>query len=205
MRNITGCYDAGVCAAEVFDISPYVVALTESLLPDPLSYQLPRKYKIAFSGCSRDCAGATVNDLGFIAKTRNGSLGFAVYVGGGMGADSRVGQLFEPFVPADQIHLVAEAVKRVFDQHGNRKNRNKARLRFLIEQIGLPRFRELYEREWDGLRAAQPEGLQVLAPFRSCRWRQLPSRLRLLRATPRGANGIWSRNGKTGISWSRSR
>ena len=83
---------------------------------------------------------------------RKRSLGFAVYVGGGMGADSRVGQLFEPFVPADQIHLVAEAVKRVFDQHGNRKNRNKARLRFLIEQIGLPRFRELYERELDLLR-----------------------------------------------------
>ncbi len=161
VRNITGCADAGVCAAEVFDVSPYVVAMTEALLPDPLSYQLPRKYKLAFSGCARDCAGATVNDLGFIAKKLNGIPGFAVYVGGGMGADSRVGQLFEPFVPAGQIHLVAEAVKRVFDQHGNRKNRNRARLRFLIEQIGWLRFRELYQLEFEGLRPAQQEGLQV--------------------------------------------
>ena len=103
VRNITGCGDAGVCPAEAFDISPYVIALTESLLPDPLSYQLPRKYKLAFSGCSRDCAGATVNDLGFLAKLHNGVRGFAVYVGGGMGADSRVGQLFEPFVPVERI------------------------------------------------------------------------------------------------------
>lgn len=164
VRNITGCCDAGICPDEVFDVSPHVVALTESLLPDPLSYQLPRKYKLAFSGCSRDCAGATVNDLGFIAKTKNGEAGFSVHVAGGMGLESRTATLFEEFVPAAGIHEVAEAVKRVFDQHGNRKNRNKARLRFLIEQIGLPRFRELYEHELNKLRTSRPE-FAVLREF----------------------------------------
>ncbi len=164
VRNITACYDAGVCAREAFDVTPYAVALTEFLLPDPLSFQLPRKYKIAFSGCTRDCAGATVNDLGFIAKGGGNQPGFAVYVGGGMGAHSRVADLFQEFVPAAEIHLVAEAVKRVFDQHGNRKNKHRARLRFLIERIGLERFRKLFQSQLTQLRQAGVANLQVRGP-----------------------------------------
>lgn len=161
VRNITTCFDAGVCAREEFDVSPYAIALTEFLLPDPLSFQLPRKYKIAFAGCSKDCPGATVNDLGLIAKRRGDELGFAAYVAGGMGAISRVAHPFEEFVPAGEIHRVAEAIKRVFDQHGNRKNKNRARLRFLVEEIGLPRFRDLYEVELARLRKAEVPPLHV--------------------------------------------
>jgi sulfite reductase (ferredoxin) len=175
VRNITGCHDAGVCPEEVFDPSPYAVAVTEHLLPDPLSYQLPRKYKIAFSGCAKDCAGATVNDVGFVASQHGDTPGFTVYVGGGMGAISRVGEILEEFIPADEAHLTAEAVKRVFDQHGNRRNRHHARIRFLIEDIGLPRFRELYSAELQALRAAGAAKLTV---------RQLPSP-----ACGRGAGG----------------
>ncbi|GAG34337.1 unnamed protein product, partial [marine sediment metagenome] len=109
VRNITSCYDAGVCTTEVFDVSSYAVALTEFMLADPLSFELPRKYKIAFSGCSRDCAGATVSDVGFIAKRQNGKQGFSAYAGGGMGAYSKVGDLLEEFVPDGEVHLVAEA------------------------------------------------------------------------------------------------
>ncbi len=156
VRNITACYDSGVCRMEVFDVSPYAVALTEFLLSDSLSYELPRKYKIAFSGCSKDCAGATANDLGFIAKRSGDVSGFTVYVGGGMGAYSRVADPLEQFVPASEFYLLAEAVKRVFDKHGNRKNKHKARLRFLIEQIGFEAFQRLYEVELTKLRAAPP-------------------------------------------------
>jgi sulfite reductase (ferredoxin) len=167
VRNICGCPDAGVCPNEVLDVTAYVVALTEFLLPDPLSYNLPRKYKIAFVGCSGDCPGVAVNDLGFVARRCDGTPGFGVYVGGGMGAKSRVADLLHEFVPASEVHYVAEAVKRVFDRHGNRKNRHRARLRFLIEQIGLQRFRELYEAELAGLRKS---GLPEL------RLRELPRR-----------------------------
>ncbi|GAB4289210.1 MAG: hypothetical protein Kow0090_01840 [Myxococcota bacterium] len=152
VRNITACYDAGVCNKEAFDTSPYSAALTEFLLSDPLSYQLPRKYKIAFSACGDDCGGVMVNDLGFIAKKRGDEEGFAAYAGGGMGAVSRVANLLEEFIPAGEIHLVAEAVKRVFDKHGNRKNKHKARLRFLIDKIGFERFRGLYAAELSELR-----------------------------------------------------
>lgn len=156
VRNVTACPHAGVCPKEAFDVAPHAIAVTEFLLPDPLSYQLPRKYKLAFSGCGDDCAGATVNDVGFIAKARDGQQGFAVHVGGGMGASSRVADLLEEFIPTSEICLVAEAVKRVFDQHGNRKNKHKARLRFLIGQIGLAAFRQLYEKELAALRQSPP-------------------------------------------------
>ena len=106
VRNVTGCFDAGVCADEVFDPTPWLIAVTEFLLPDPLSYQLPRKYKLAFSGCGKDCAGATVNDLGFVAMRRDGAKGFAVYVGGGMGAMLRVGNLLEEFLPAEDWRIL---------------------------------------------------------------------------------------------------
>ncbi len=144
VRNITACPLAGVCDKERFDVAPDAVALTEHLIDDPSSYRMPRKLKIAFSGCPDDCAAALVNDLGFIARSRNGQRGYAVYVGGGMGAHCRIGELLEPFVPADRIHHVAQAVKRVFDLQGNRRNRKKARLRHLIEDIGLEQFRDLY-------------------------------------------------------------
>ena len=154
VRNITACAAAGVCPDERFDVSAFPAALTEFLLPDPLSYQLPRKYKIAFSGCPKDCAAATVNDVGFIAARHNGTDGFAVYVAGGLGARSRVADLLEPFVPADRAHVVAEAVKRVFDKHGNRKNRHEARLRFLAEKIGIEKLRGLYRAEVEAVSAS---------------------------------------------------
>lgn len=156
VRNITACYDSGVCREEVFDVAPHAVALTEFLLSDQLSYELPRKYKIAFSGCGRDCAGATANDLGFIAKRRGNLPGFTVYVGGGMGAHSRVADLLDEFVPASEFCHIAEAVKRVFDRHGNRRNKHKARLRFLMEQIGFEAFQRLYKAELTKLQKASP-------------------------------------------------
>ena len=70
VRNVTAFFDSGVCPHELFDVVPYAVALTERLTPDLLSFRLPRKYKIAFAACARDCPGATVNDVGFIAAKK---------------------------------------------------------------------------------------------------------------------------------------
>ncbi len=161
VRNVTGCPLAGVCAQELFDVVPYAAAVTEFLLVDPISFQLPRKYKIGFAGCARDCLGVRANDLGFVARRRNGRLGFAVYAGGGMGARSRLGELLEEFIPADQVHLVAEAVKRVFDAHGNRKNKHQARLRFFVEKAGFEAFAALYREKLEELRSSGITPLQV--------------------------------------------
>ena len=164
LRNITACVDTGVCKDELFDVAPYAIATTERLLDDPISLQLPRKYKIAFAACDRDCSGATIHDAGFIARRQNDVDGFAVYVAGGMGGKSRVSTLLHDFIPASEAISVAEAIKRVFDKNGDRKNKHMARLRFLIEKIGQDGFRALYETELAEVRAANPAPPE-LRPF----------------------------------------
>jgi sulfite reductase (ferredoxin) len=161
VRNLVACPDSAVCSDAVFDVEPRAIAITERLLADPLSLQLPRKYKIAFAACEKDCCGATVQDLGFIARKQNGADGFAVYVAGGMGGKSRLGSLLHDYIPAADALLVAEAVKRVFDKNGDRKNKHLARLRFLVEKTGFAKFRELYAAELAALRAAQPATLTL--------------------------------------------
>ncbi len=131
VRNIILSPDAGVSPDEAFDPSPYTFALTSFLIAQPNSWALPRKFKIAFSNSAKDSAYAQFNDLGFVATVQDGVLGFRVYVAGGMGTKPEVGHLLHEFIPADDVYLVAEATKRVFDKHGNRKNKNAARLRFL--------------------------------------------------------------------------
>jgi sulfite reductase (ferredoxin) len=149
VRNILVSPGAGVDPDEVFDPSPYAFALTTRLIAEADSWMLPRKFKIAFSNSDADTSYARFNDLGFIAQLRNGdgAKGFRVYVAGGLGTKPQVGHLLHDFIPPDDVYAVTTAVKRLFDQHGNRKNRNAARLRFLWTSLGAPRFRQLYEEQ----------------------------------------------------------
>jgi sulfite reductase (ferredoxin) len=153
VRNIILSPTAGIDKDEAFDPSPYAFALTTRLIAEADSWNLPRKLKIAFSNTSADTAFAQFTDIGFIAAIREGAKGFKVYVAGGFGAQSAVGHLLHPFIPADEAYIVAESVKRLFDQHGNRKNRNAARIRFLWEQLGEDRFRDLYQAEFAAISA----------------------------------------------------
>jgi sulfite reductase (ferredoxin) len=161
VRNITVSVDSGVAPDEVFDVSPYAFALTSRLISEPDSWLLPRKYKIAFSNSPQDTARAAVNDLGFIAKIQQGVKGFEVYVAGGMGTNPQVGHRLHEFVPASEVYVIAEAVKHLFDKHGNRKNRYAARLRFLWNTLGETRFRELYQQEVDALLQKKVDPLQL--------------------------------------------
>jgi sulfite reductase (ferredoxin) len=108
---------------------------------------LPRKFKISFSGSKRDRALATVNDLGFIAKKREGKEGFAVYIAGGMGRRSRVGQKLYNFIGGSEVYNIVKAAKNLFDRYGNRRNKHAARLRFLLERLGKEQFVEKFEEE----------------------------------------------------------
>ncbi|GHU19126.1 hypothetical protein FACS189475_05790 [Betaproteobacteria bacterium] len=143
VRNITADPFAGVADDEVFDVTPHALALTSKMLAQKDSYALPRKYKIAFSGSDADRGGATYIDVGFIARIKDGRRGFRVYVAGGMGANFRLGDEFTDFLPEEEIFLLAQAIKEVFDAKGNRKNKHAARLRFLVAELGLEVFREL--------------------------------------------------------------
>ncbi|MHC4527946.1 MAG: sulfurtransferase TusA family protein, partial [Planctomycetota bacterium] len=147
VRNVTACPRAGVCPKEEFDVAPYAIAAAEYLLQFKSSYNLPRKYKIVFSGCSDDCAFASVADLAFFAHCQNGVKGFAAYAGGGLGQNPEVGVKIEEFVPGDEIFEVAEAIKRFFDKHGDRTNKHQARLRYVLKRMGEQEFVKEYSRE----------------------------------------------------------
>jgi sulfite reductase (ferredoxin) len=161
VRNVTACQRAGVCPAEVFDVAPYSIAAAEYLLQDRSSFNLPRKYKIVFSGCPSDCAFASVADLGFFAKIKDGQKGFEVYAGGGLGGSPRTAVKIEDFIADDQVCEVSETIKRLFDKHGDRSNRNRARLRYVLDRLGEEEFVKLYKQfkqqvQTDGLTGEKP-------------------------------------------------
>ncbi|MGA9113231.1 MAG: nitrite/sulfite reductase [Candidatus Dormiibacterota bacterium] len=134
VRNITGCPLAGACGTEAFDITPYAQAATELFLRNPICQNLPRKFKIAFSGCESDCGLGAMHDIGAVARVRDGERGFRVWVGGGLGNSPRPATLLYDFLPVRQFFLVIEAVIRIFDAEGPRKNRNRARIKFLFDR-----------------------------------------------------------------------
>src|SRR5215467_14142664 len=154
VRNVTACPYAGVCTDEAFDVTPYARALAKFLLGHPDCQNFGRKFKPAFSGCAQHACGLTgLHDLGLIAKRRvnettgREELGFEMYVGGGLGAVPYQAKLFDEFVPPEELLPLAQAIARVFARHGEKKNRNRARIKFLIQDIGIEKFRELVRQE----------------------------------------------------------
>ena len=146
VRNIMASEDAGISKDEIFDVTPYALALTNTLIAESDSWSLPRKYKIALAGNDADNANATFSDLGLIATIRNGEKGFKVYIGGGLGSKPTAGFKLSDFVPATDIFYVAEALKILFSEHGNRRNRHKARIRYIFYKLGEERvFEHFYE------------------------------------------------------------
>src|ERR1700692_4176733 len=148
VRNVTACPYAGVCPDEVFDVTPYSKALSKFLLGHPDCQNFGRKFKHSFSGCAQYACGlAKMHDMGMIAATRteNGKekRGFETYVGGGLGAVPYQATLFDTFVPPEQLLPLAPAIARVFAARGEKKNRSRARIKFLIQDLGIEKFKEL--------------------------------------------------------------
>lgn len=145
VRNITASEDAGINPNEPFDVSPYAQAMFSYFLRRPFANELGRKFKIAFSSDESDSALTYIHDLGFIPKINNHVKGFKVLIGGGLGAQPFHAQTAKEFLPANEIIAFTEKVIRVFDEYGERTNRHKARLKYLIDKIGLDVFLEYVE------------------------------------------------------------
>ena len=149
VRNVTGCPLAGICPGEVFDVTPYALGVSRYLLRHPEFHDLPRKFKIAFSGCEDDgdCAVAGIHDVGLIAQVSgsNGTAhrGFKVLVGGGLGSLPTEASLLTDFLPEEELLPTIEAILRVFVETGNRKNKFKARMKFVLRDKGIEQFRHL--------------------------------------------------------------
>ena len=148
VRNVTGCPLAGVCADEPFDVTPYAAAYSRYFVRHPYTQALPRKWKTAFSGCEKDCAITAIHDMGFIPKVRGGEKGFQLLIGGGTSIMPRIADTLYDFVTADEYLKVTEAAIRIFHRSDElRKNRMKARIKFLIDRIGIDDFRKMVEEE----------------------------------------------------------
>jgi sulfite reductase beta subunit-like hemoprotein len=149
VRNVTACPVAGICPGEAFDVTPYALGVSRYLLRHPEFHDLPRKFKIAFSGCENDgdCGVAGIHDVGLIARVRgsNGTShrGFKVLVGGGLGSLPTEAAVFSDFLPEEELVPTIEAILRVFSETGNRKNKFKARLKFVLRDKGIDEFRRL--------------------------------------------------------------
>jgi len=160
IRNVTASPCAGTCVHEPFDVLPYALAINDYFLFHPLNITLPRKFKPAFSGCPDDEAQGVLNDLAFYARLEDGNRGFRVLAGGGLGAAPHLAIPLRDFLPAENTLAYAEAVVRIQHRYGERKNRHKARLKFLVQRMGQERFRALVEAEFEKIQGEQGEELR---------------------------------------------
>jgi sulfite reductase (ferredoxin) len=147
VRNVTASETAGIDVKEPFDVSPYADAVFKFFLRNSICQEMGRKFKVSFSATDEDTGLSYMHDLGFIAKIKGGVKGFKVMLGGGLGSQPRHADLFYEFLTSDKIIPLMEGVLRVFDRYGERKSRAKARLKFLLKDIGLDAFKVLVEEE----------------------------------------------------------
>jgi sulfite reductase (ferredoxin) len=186
VRNVTACPLAGVCRTQTFDVTPYADALMKFLLGHPDTMEFGRKFKPAFSGCAHEACGLVkMHDGGYVAKIEEidgvARRGFEVVVGGGLGAVPHQAKVLYDFLPVEEMLPVAQAVSKVFGRLGEKKNRQHARIKFLVKKLGIEEFKRLVEEErakltcdprWTSLiedanrmdeAAARPTGLVPLA------------------------------------------
>ncbi len=147
VRNVTGCPYMGVCPDEPFDVTPYARALSRFLLGHPDAQNFGRKFKPTFSGCAQHACGlAAMHDLGYTAVTRmvdgREQRGFRFVVGGGLGAVPYQAKLFDEFLSPEEMLPVAQAIARIFGKFGEKQNRARARMKFLVQQWGIGKFKQ---------------------------------------------------------------
>jgi len=142
VRNVTASIFAGIDPQEPFDVTPFAEAFFTHFLRNPICQELGRKIKVAFSCSNADTAYTFFHDLGFIPVIEKGKLGFKMLLGGGIGAQPRSADVLYEFIEIDELLPISEAIIRVFDRYGERNRRNKARLKFLIKEVGIAQFME---------------------------------------------------------------
>jgi sulfite reductase beta subunit-like hemoprotein len=171
VRGVVCCPLSGVGADEVFDVTPYALAADRHLREHGAFQQLPRKIKISFEGCAQDHVRTLVSDIGVRAVRRGDEEGFGIVVGGGLGASPKTASVLEPFIPREDLFPVLKAILRVFNQHGHRDNRARARLKWLLAEWGIERFRsevltELarFGQEWQSGKVSLPRVVEEEPP-----------------------------------------
>ncbi len=151
VRNITACYRAGTSVSEPFDVAPYARALFEYLVRNTYNQNLGRKFKVTFEGCDEDHSGLQIHDIGLLARIQGEGAparrGFKVWLGGGLGGAPMLGHHYTDFLPEEELFNLAASILRLFDRRGERKSRMKARMKFLIKEMGWDSFKQALDEE----------------------------------------------------------
>ena len=150
VRGVVACPFSGVARDEIFDVTPFALAVDRYFREHADFQKLPRKIKFSFDGCAHDHVRTLVSDIGVRAVRQDGAKGFRITIGGGLGASPKTALVLEEFVPAEKLFGSLEAVLRVFNQHGYRDNRARARLKWLLADWGIEKFREAVRAELKG-------------------------------------------------------
>ncbi|HYD29753.1 MAG TPA: nitrite/sulfite reductase, partial [Azospirillaceae bacterium] len=166
VRNVNGCALAGFCPHERVDASRVAQGLALAWLRSPLTQNMPRKVKVAVSGCTADCGATSIHDLGLIAVEQDGKPGFRVLAGGGLGSNPRPAVVLAEFVEESCLPAVMEALLRLHQRYSDRLNRNAARLKFVAHRFGADTFRALFEEELQRLKPLPQR------PWSPLSWRQ---------------------------------
>jgi len=166
IRNMTACPLAGVCPKEHVDVAKHVDGATMHFLRNPLNQQLPRKFKISFSGCEADCAQSLLHDLGVIAVNKDGQHGFKIRAGGGLGHKPRESIVVEEFIPERELLFAMEALVTLHNKYSDRTKRAKSRIKFLVERFGVEGFIEKYREEFERTKQALAD-----QPYPQGEWR----------------------------------
>lgn len=153
IRNITACPLAGICPKEHVDVTRFVDGAVQHLLRNPLNQQMPRKFKISFSGCEADCAQGLLHDLAVVAVRDGDRFGFKVLAGGGLGHKPHEAIVVEPFVEERELLMVIEALIALHNRYSDRVKRAKSRIKFLVDRFGPEGFIEKYREELAHTRA----------------------------------------------------
>jgi sulfite reductase beta subunit-like hemoprotein len=167
VRNMTACPLAGVCPKEHVDVGKHVDGATVHFLRNPLNQQLPRKFKISFSGCEADCAQSLLHDCGVIATVKDGQPGFRIRAGGGLGHKPRESIVVEEFIPERELLFAMEALITLHNKYSDRTLRAKSRLKFLVERFGVDGFVEKYREEFERTRQALANQLYPQGEWRT--------------------------------------
>jgi sulfite reductase beta subunit-like hemoprotein len=165
LRNMTSCALAGACPRELVDAGKVADQLSRAWIRQPLVQHMPRKVKITVSGCPTDCGHTAIHDLGFIAIDRDGAKGFRVMAGGGLGSQPRAATEVLSFVPESELGAVIEALARLHQRYSDRRNRNAARIKFVVKRFGEEKFRALFAEEFARVRALPQR------PWEGLEWR----------------------------------
>jgi sulfite reductase (ferredoxin) len=163
-RVILGCPLAGIAEDEIIDGTPQIQEVHDRYIGSPLFSNLPRKFKTAISGCTAHCTVHEINDVAFVGVvTENGEVGYDAFVGGGLSTNPMFAQRLGAFVKPEQVHEVWAGIISIFRDYGYRRLRHRARIKFLVNDWGAEKFREVLEKEYLGY--ALPDGPAPAAPL----------------------------------------